>query len=486
MEKLAKRSATQLVKAMKDKQISSVELVELFMERYHRLNPKINAIVATDFDAALKKAQDADAALARGEDWGLLHGLPMTLKDNLQIIGMPTTYGSKLLANYMPKENADVAQSLIDAGAIIFGKTNLSLFAKDTQSFNDVYGQTNNPWDTSRTPGGSSGGAAAALSAGLTGLEIGNDIGGSIRLPAHFCGIYGHKPSYNIVSMHGATMPLIPLKTKFPRETDLAVNGPLARSAEDLRLAMDVIVGPPAYQRKAIKISLPEPRKNKLSEFRMGVWIDDPLFPPDDETGTVLSDFIDKLARVGVSLVDKKPNIDLKTSHDLRNMLESSTLSFGQPPEVYLRAVEARDSDDEGLKIWGRAMTMEHREWHFLDYIRSHERQQWDDYFNDVDIMLCPVSRIPAHPHDHTPIEGRMVRFNEEKLNYWDVNLPWNSLSLVSYLPATVAPIGFTSAGLPVGIQIIGPYLEDNTPIQFARFLEEIHGNFQLPPGFEA
>jgi amidase len=485
MEEWAKQSALTLAKAIQDKKISSSELLEYFFERYERLNPKINAIVATNFDRARKKAADADEALAKGEVFGPLHGLPMTLKDNLEIIGMPTTFGSPLYAKNMPEENADVVQDLLDAGAVVFGKTNLPLMAMDTQSFNDVYGQTNNPWDTSRIPGGSSGGAAAALSAGLTGLEIGNDIGGSIRLPAHFCGIYGHKPSFNIVSRHGANKPWSQFKTRFPIDIDLAVNGPLARSAEDLLLAMEIIVGPPSYQRKAIKISLPEPRKNVLSDFKVGVWIDDPLYPPDDEVGAVLSDFIDRLAGTGVQLVNKKPDIDLKTSHILRNAFETATLSLMQPAEIYERAVKTLESDDEFINSWAKAMTMEHRDWVFLDVVRSFLRQKWDDYFNEVDIMLCPVTRIPAHPHDHTPITERVVQFNQETLRYWDVMGPWNSLSLVSYLPATVAPAGFTPGGLPVGIQIVGPYLEDLTPIQFAINLEkEVIGPYQLPPGF--
>jgi len=486
MEEWAKQSALALVKAIQDKKISSFELLEYFIERYERLNSQINAIVATNLDLARKMAVDADKALARGEIFGPLHGLPMTLKDNLQIIGMPTTYGSELYTNHMPEENGDVVQSVLDAGAVVFGKTNLPLFGMDTQSFNDVYGQTNNPWDTSRIPGGSSGGAAAALAAGLVGLEIGNDIGGSIRFPAHFCGIYGHKPSYNIVSMHGASGPWSQFKTKFPMVTDLVVNGPLARSAEDLLLAMGIIVDAPAYQRKAIRISLPEPRKNALSDFKVGVWMDDPLFPPDDASGAVLSDFIDRLAGTGVTLVNKKPDIDLKTSHELRNAFEITTLSLGQPPEIYQEAVDALESDDDNKKSWAKAMTMEHRDWLFLDYVRSFVRQKWDDYFKDVDVMLCPVTRIPAHPHDHTPGAERVVQFNNEILNYWEVMLPWNSLALVSYLPATVAPAGFTPGGLPVGIQIVGPYLEDLTPIQFAINLEkEIIGPYQLPPGFD-
>ena len=286
--------------------------------------------------------------------------------------------------------------------------------------------------------------------------------------------------------MQDAKKPWSQFETIFPMDLDLVVNGPLARSAEDLRLVMDIIVSPLTYQRKAIRIRLPEPRKKALSDFKVGVWMDDPLFPPDDDTETVLSDFIDRLARAGVPLVDKKPNIDLKTSYDLRNAFDITTLSLVQPPEIYQQAVDALESDDEDAKLWGKVMTMRHRDWLFLNYVRAFERQQWNDYFKEVDVMLCPVTRIPAHPHDHTPIPERMVRFNEETLNYWDVMGPWISLATVAYLPATVAPAGFTSGGLPVGIQIVGPYLEGLTPIQFAINLEkEIIGPYQLPKGFE-
>jgi len=286
--------------------------------------------------------------------------------------------------------------------------------------------------------------------------------------------------------MNGAIKPWSPDTAGFPADVDLAVNGPLARSAEDLMLAMDIIVDAPAYQRKAIKISLPEPRKNSLSDFKVGVWMDDPLFPPDNNVGTVLSDFIDRLAKAGITLVDKKPDVDLKENHKLRNAFETATLCHTQPEELWELANQVLKTDDKNAKVWGKDMTMQHRDWNILNVMRSVMRQKWDDYFNDVDVMLCPVTRIPAHPHDHTPISERVVQFNDESLKYWGVMGPWNSLALVAYLPATVAPAGFTSGGLPVGIQIVGPYLEDLTPIQFAINLEkEIIGPYKLPPGFD-
>ena len=495
MNDLASLSATKLIEALKNKQMGSLELLEFYIERYGRLNPRINAIVATNFDSARKRANEADAALAKGENWGPLHGLPMTIKDNIPVAGMPATYGMPIAKDFVPSSNADVVEFLLEAGAIIFGKTNLPFMAMDTQSFNEVYGQTNNPWDLTRTPGGSSGGPAAALAAGLTGLEIGNDIGGSIRLPAHFCGVYGHKPSYNIVSMQGGSQPwglMNPnyYETDYHPAMDLAVNGPLARSSEDLRLAMDIIVGPPSYERKAITIKLPLPRKTNLRDFRVGLWMDDPSFSPDTAVGDCLQDLADRLAKAGANLKKEKPDINLGDNHRLRDYLEFTALSLSRPQEIFNWAVNqlgTLKNDDQNIsERWVRALAAYHRDWHIFNIMRAVIRQKWADYFQKFDVLLCPVVRIAAYHHDHTEIAKRVTQFNGQDLDYWDVVGPWTSLCNVSYLPATVAPIGFTPEGLPVGVQIIGPYLEDHTPIQFAMLLEEqLTGSFKVPPGFD-
>ncbi len=495
MKDMACLSAVKLVKAIKEKRISSFELLEFYIERYGRLNPKINAIVTVDFENAGKRARAADKALAAGKDWGPLHGLPMTLKDNIDVAGMPTSNGFPQFKDFIPGNNSDTAQSLLDAGAIIFGKTNLPLFAMDYQSFNDVYGQTNNPWDVTKTPGGSSGGAAAALAGGLTGLEIGNDIGGSIRIPAHFCGVYGHKPSYNIVSMNSRNNPWKLIAPDFPDtnylfSSDIAVQGPLARSAEDLKLAMSIITGPPFYQKKAFRIELPPPRKARLKEFRIGLWIDDKDYPPDSETGKCLQEMVEALEKKGIIVTRKKPDIDFVRNHRLHSDLVTMTLSHTQPPEIFNKAVDEVKSlsneDQSSRARYLRAATALHRDWLLLNIERAVIRQKWEDYFQEFDVLLCPVERITAFPHDHKDITQRVLKFNGRDLEFLEVMGPWCSLSLVPYLPATVAPIGFTTAGLPVGVQIIGPYLEDYTTIEFARLLEKENiSSFKLPPGFE-
>ena len=236
----AYKSAVELQQALTSGEITSRGLVEYFKTRMEQVNPSLNAIVASDFDGALARADEADAARAKGEHWGPLHGIPMTIKDTFEVVGMPCTAGSPSLAKHMPKHNAFTVQLLIDAGAIMFGKTNIPLFAGDIQSFNKVYGVTNNPWDVARTPGGSSGGAASALASGMTPIELGSDLAGSIRTPSHFCGTYGHKPTHGIISGRGH----IPGPPGMLLEPDLATPGPMSRSADDLDLMMDVLAVP--------------------------------------------------------------------------------------------------------------------------------------------------------------------------------------------------------------------------------------------------
>ncbi|MCF8068170.1 MAG: amidase [Desulfobacterales bacterium] len=487
MNNIANLSATKLVSALKSKSISSLELLEIYIERYKRLNPIVNAIVATDFEKARILARAADESLAKGEDTGPLHGLPMTVKDMVKVTGMPCTDGSPEFKDYIAPKDADLAQSLKNAGAIIFGKTNVSLFYIDVQTYNELYGQTNNPWDIKKTPGGSSGGSAAALSAGLTGLEIGSDIGGSIRIPAHFCGVYGHKPSYGIVSPHYIGKPLKGDIINYTAEYDLLVYGPLARSAEDLRLAMNIIVGSPSYQKKAIRIELPQARKKRLKEFKVGIWLDDKTYPIDSEVGNCLQNMTEQLKKSGVDIKARIPDIDLEKCYRLYNQFYTMACSREESEEAFIEAVsrlkKLKETDQSETAREIRALTAYHRDWHILNQKRAIMRQKWEDFFEDIDVLLCPPARIAAFHHDHTDMSQRILRINDRDEPYWEVMEPWISLSQVAYLPATIAPIGFTSTGLPVGVQIIGPYLEDNTTIEFARLMEEERiSNLKTPP----
>ncbi len=489
MAEFAFQSAIDITKAIQDKRIASSEVLELYIERYERLNPSINAIVDTDFENARARARQADEALTKGENWGLLHGLPMTIKDCIDVAGLRSTGGLPEQKNYVPTINADVVQSLVDAGAIVFGKTNLPTGGMDTQCFNEVYGQTNNPWDVTRTPGGSSGGSAAALAAGLTGLEIGSDLGGSIRTPAHFCGVYGHKPTYGIVPMHGQKRPLDFNKIDYAVDYDLVVSGPMARSAADLDLVMDLIVRPPITQRKAIKIELPAPRKKTLKDYRIGLWIEDPLYPPDTEVGDCLQKMADNLSKEGASIEAKKPDIDFERCFQVSFELINMASVFMLPNELFdpvLEMSQMQDENDQSAYArYFRAVTRLHREWQLLNVERSMMRQKWADYFQEFDVLLCPAVRVPAFEHDRTDILQRITRFNDRDLPHLELATPWAYLTIVSYLPATIAPVGLTASGLPVGVQIVGPYLEDRTPIHIAGLMEETLGGFTPPPGFE-
>ncbi len=509
MNEFAFQSAVNLVKAIQAKRISSSELLELYIARYERLNPRINAIVATNLENARIRANQADEALAKGEIWGPLHGLPITIKDLIEVDGMHCTWGSPIFKNYISRRNADVVQSLLDAGAIVYGKTNVPLWGTDTQTFNEIYGQTNNPWDVTRTPGGSSGGSAAALAAGLTSLEIGSDIGGSIRLPAHFCGVYGHKPTYGIVPMNGQTAHLDLFENDYVADTDIAVTGPMARSAEDLGLVMDLIVRPPRSQRKAIKIKLPEPRKKNMKEYRIGLWIDDPHFPPDTEVGDCLHKMANNLTKAGAKIQEKKPDIDFGHNLDLYFNLEMLTSVRWMPQKEFdqilkksksldnswipqkefdqmLQSSKTLENTDVGPEAYRiRNLTKLHREWELLNHERSKMRQKWDDYFQDFDVLLCPAVRVSAVQHARGNLGTRRHKFDRQDLWYGEVIHSWTSLTNVSYLPATVAPVGLTKTGLPVGVQIVGPYLEDHTSIHFAKLMEEALGGFSPPPGYE-
>ncbi len=488
MNEPAFQSATELLKSIREKRVGSGELLELYINRYKRLNPKINAIVATDLENAHTRAKEADEALGKGKNWGRLHGLPITIKDSTEVVGMPCTSGAPELKDHLPTRNADVVQILLDAGAIVFGKTNLP--AQDFQSFNEVYGQTNNPWNLARVSGGSSGGSAAALAAGLTGLEIGGDIGGSIRTPSHFCGTYGHKPSFKIVLERGHIPP--PPGTypgEYLLDWDMAVIGPMARSAKDLDLVMDLIVIPEKPQQKAIRVELPAPRKTKLKDCRIGLWIDDPAFPVDTNVADCIQWIADELGRAGAQVVDKRPDIDFTYSHETYVQLMFAHSSASQPQEIIdyaTKEVQRFDENDESkLAPWIRGMTMLYRNWSKLNYQRLLIRQKWADFFNDFDMLLCPAAPVTAFRHDHSEYASRVVRVNGQEKSYAGTLVSGAGLASVSYLPATMAPVGLAKDSLPVGVQIVGPNLEDRTPIHVATLIEETVGGFSSPTGFE-
>ena len=318
------RSAKQLASLIRKKKIGCLELLDLYLKRVERYNPKINAIIFKDVEGARKRAKQADRALAKKEVWGPLHGVPMTIKESYDAVGMPTTWGVPQYKDNYPPKNALAVDRFLKAGVVLFGKTNVPLYLADWQSFNEIYGTTNNPWDVTRVPGGSSGGSAAALAAGLTGIESGSDIGASIRNPAHYCGVYGHKPTYGICSPRGQALPGV------VATSDISCVGPMARSAEDLAIALGVMSGPDSIDGIGWQLRLPRPGKKELWEYKVSVVYTDPEAEVDEEVQKGIratADFLKK--NKGVDMVLLSPNITdngTLTSRELNQLLRTASM----------------------------------------------------------------------------------------------------------------------------------------------------------------
>ena len=452
MSDIALQPAHVLAEAIRRNDISSRELLEHYLARVERLNAPLNAVVTLDADAARASADAADAALARGDVIGALHGVPMTIKDTYQTAGMRTTCGLEEW-DHLPQHDAEAVRRLRGAGAVIFGKTNTPTLAGDWQTYNPIFGTTNNPWDTARTTGGSSGGSAAALAAGLTALELGSDIAGSIRVPCNWCGTCGHKPSWGVIPQRGH----LPPAPGALADTDLNVMGPMARDVDDLELALGILAGPDGHRATGWRLELPAARAKALSELRLAAWLDDPAYPVSDDVRSVLESAAAALRQAGARILDVRPPITL-------------------PDAVALHMELVYPLMEPSSKLL-------HRAWLAANERREQLRAAMADFFGDVDALLMPVAVVPAIPHDHSePLARREIPTDGGSRPYLDM-FGWVGLATVAYLPATVVPVGRTPADLPVGIQIVGPYLEDRTTLAVARRIEELLGGFVPPPG---
>ena len=487
---LVHRSAKDWISLLRSGRIGAVELLDLHLEQLNRYNDKINAIVVRDLDAAYAAARVADNE-TRTDDKPLL-GLPMTVKECFGIANLPTTCGLPVFVDNKAARDAEVVARLKRAGAVIYGKSNLPPGAFDWQSDNPLYGRTVNPWDVTRTPGGSSGGSAAAVAAGFTSLELGSDIGGSVRVPAHCCGVYGHKASWGIVSLQGHVPPApgqdIPV--------DLGVAGPLARSAADLELAMDILVGPEDRFAGLWSAAMPPARHEKLSSFRVAVWLDDDAYGADRRYLAALEEWVDDIRQLGVKVETARPQVNWRESFEIYLLTLFQLLAATQPLEAmeqHLRQAAALSPEDKGYPAYVlRAMQMRHYEYVHLTDRRRALMRSWAAFFNDYDLLICPAFPTVAYPHDTRgneipdPIlayEHREMIVNGTARPYMD-NIQWPSVATVADLPATVAPTGRFVDGMPVGVQLIGPAMEDRTPIRFASLVEQEIGGFKVPTGF--
>ncbi len=483
MTDIAFQSATDLAAAIKAKKIGALELLDLYLARIERHNPTINCFVAMDVEGARARAKQADEATAKGESWGPLHGVPTSLKESFNYPGLPTTWGIPALRDNIAAEPALAAQRLMDAGAVIFGKTNVPLTLGDWQSFNEIYGTTSNPWDLTRSPGGSSGGTGAALAAGLTGLDAGSDIGGSIRNPAHFCGVYGHKPTWNLLPPRGHA------PGPFLSPADLSVIGPLARSADDLTLALDAMAGPNELDAAGYKLDLAPPRASKLADFRVAIWADDPQAPVDASVLEHIEAVAKTLEKAGAT-VDRnaRPDYDQAAAHRAYLILLYAVVTSREPEETFERSkaeVMEFAADDFSLPAMeARGRVLHHRGWLAANEQRTQIRWAWRRFFQDYDVVIAPISTTPAFKHDHEPDQNKRTLPVNGGQNAFLDNLYWAGLVTAPLLPATAAPVGF-SDGLPVGVQIIGDHLNDRTTIEFARLLTQEIGGYVAPKGYD-
>jgi len=481
------RTAVELSAALKAKTVSAVELTQDAIGRIERHDGKINAVCVRDFERALEAARSADAALARGETRPLL-GLPLTVKESYNIAGLPTTWGFPPQKDFQPAEDALSITRVKDAGGVILGKTNVPVGLGDWQSYNDIYGTTNNPFDLGRTPGGSSGGSSAALAAGYGPLSLGSDIGGSLRVPAFHCGVYAHKPTFNLVPPRGHTPPPFPA---IPIERDMAVLGPMARGAADLSLLLDVMAGPdPLDTGVGYKLALPPSRHGDLGSFRVLVVEGHPLLPPDKDVRGAIEKLASNLAKAGVKVARESPLLpDFAESSRLYMRMLLSLLGTFFLPEIVAGAKAAAaqlSSDDKSLAAERlRGMTQSHRDWVLDDSARARLRAQWRELFKSFDAVICPIMPTPAYPHDHSQEqEKRRISIDGKDYVYPD-QLAWPGIATLPGLPATAIPLGLSREGLPVGVQIVGPWLEDRTPLKLAELIEHEFGGFVPPPTFD-
>ena len=480
---LALRPATELAQRLRRRELSALELLQHHLRRVERLNPAINAVVVFDTDAALQRARDADAALARGACWGPLHGLPMTVKESFDLPGLPTTWGFEAMRGNIATRPAAAVQRLLDAGAVVYGKTNVPVALADWQSFNPVYGTTHNPWNRERTPGGSSGGSAAALAAGLSALELGSDIGASIRNPAHYCGVWGHKPTWGVVPMQGHQLP----GDECPDMTDIGAAGPLARSAHDLTLAMDILASPlrafgplgwmPAAWRDH---GVPAPR------LRIAVIDDDPLAEVDGSVRAQFRQLVDFLRRSGVTVGEAERPVDSteawQTYVPLVRSAVSAHLSEDEYAQARAHAAAQPPGSTEFPAMHWQGLTLAHRDWVMLDEVRSRLRRQWAEFFERWDLLICPVATTPAFPQNQQGFRWqRMVRVNGREQPS-TTSLFWAGYTNLCGLPATAVPLGLSDEGLPIGAQVCGPVFADPVCLRFARWLESEYRAFQPPP----
>jgi amidase len=454
MEDLIFSSATELARVIREKEVSSFEVVKAYLARIEAVNPRINAVVQLTADTALEEARESDRALAHGQLKGALHGVPMTIKDSFETAGVPTTAGTKGLKAYIPRQDATVVARLRTAGAILLGKTNTPEITLDLETVNFVYGRTNNPYDPTRSPGGSSGGAAAIVAAGGSPFEIGSDTGGSIRIPCHFCGIAGIKPTVGRVPRTGH----IPFLESGAAEAFTQV-GPMSRYVEDLSLILSVIAGVDWRDPAVVPMSFMDRRAADLKKLRVAYYTENGSRPPTAETIQTVGAAAAALADMGASIHEDLPP-DIESSRDLwtglfladggawvRNLLEKLGTKEMHPSLEWTQMGKDSSTSEFIPLITG---------WNTF-------RSSSLAFLEDYDVILCPVNAVPATPHD-----------KPAPLNY---TFPYNLLGW----PVAVVRCGTSPEGLPIGVQVVARPWHEDIALAVALHLEKTLGGWQRP-----
>lgn len=478
-------SAGNLADDIRDGKISSFQVVSAYIEQIEKQNKSYNAIVLLNREKALEKAHQADSALSNGEIWGKLHGVPITIKDNYRTNGLTTTAGYLPLKDNVPDEDAEIVKLLLSEGAIIIGKTNLSVLAMDMQADNPIFGKTNNPWDTTRTSGGSSGGCATALAAGMTPLSFGNDLAGSIRLPSAYCGVYGFKPTFGIVSLNGIqTDP----KEKVNGLKSLAVAGPLARNIDDLQLAMQIIAQTTTTNQRLAPLNQCNDTFN-IETLKIA-WTDEfGSVPVDDEIKKAIKHYVEKLEKAGATVVKTVPELDfyqawktwgsfvgMQGGYKTPNFVKRMGLPFtkGVLKDVPMHQNIVKPTSVEkymiALNIQDTMITI------------------MENFLNEYDVFICPVSAVTAFKH-HQPsksygnfsIYNNPLVANNQQIHYYMATQAYTTPFTLTESPVLSLPVTLSKDSLPIGIQVVGKRYEDFKLLMIGKIIDEYADNFTFP-----